>query len=315
MDLTSIAVVVPVRDRPEMLSRALGSIKDSIDKATTEQAALQVEVIVVDDRSACTPRVPAGLDARVIRTAAPGPGAARNTGLHAARADWLLFTDSDCAVEPDWVLTAYSHITGSGEHIIQGNPTRYMRTTPLGALEEALYGHMYSAYVDASRKRTSMLDSRNLLARRDALTAVGGFDTSGADAMAESRVLAHRLLNAGFSFRYAEDLTVRHEAPRTIEDEMKAKFRHGRGRAGIWGAEPPSDLEMALRYFTRPMRKGIDASYVLPVHMAFLGGYAHEIRVDLPEKLEKVLRWVPEVRDYSSVVDFSLGWLTDRERQ
>jgi GT2 family glycosyltransferase len=257
--------------------------------------------------------LPAGLNARLVTAVGTGPGAARNTGARAADAQWILFTDSDCTVDSRWILDACDRLDGHDGAVVQGDPTRYTRSTPLGEVEETLYGHMYATYVASDRRTTSMLDSRNLLVRRDVLEEAGGFDVSGRDAMAESRVLAARLAEAGHTFAYAEGMVVRHEAPPTVQDEMGTKFRHGRGRAGVWGTHLPEEADLALRYFVRPIQQGIDPAYVLPVHLAFLGGYAHEVRSGDRDLPGRVLQHIPGLRTYAAVIRQAMDWLAARE--
>lgn len=89
----TISVVLPTHNRLTTLGRAIQSV--------LAQSFSQIELIVVDDgstdgtaeflrASVKGPRV------RVIMHSAPrGPGAARNAGVRAARADWVAFQDSD----------------------------------------------------------------------------------------------------------------------------------------------------------------------------------------------------------------------------
>ncbi|MGW5433908.1 glycosyltransferase [Streptomyces sp. NPDC004059] len=304
----SVTVVVPVRDRPDLLAKLTRSLA-SARKAARSEIQGEVACIVVNDRSKVAPSLPGDLPGQVIASAGPGPGTARNTGAQAATSPWLLFTDSDCAVEPDWLLAAARHLRDPTKHVVQGDPTRYSRSTVYGAREEALYRHMFATYVAADRLRTKMLDSRNLLVRRDALLGVGGFDTSGLDAMAESRTLAARFRAAGTELHYAEDMVVRHEAPASLDHEMAAKFRHGRGRVGVWGRRPPEEAAMAWRYFAEPLGKGLDPGYVFPVHIAFLAGYSHETCAGPTDLPTRVLRLVPEAARHSAAIEAGFRWL------
>lgn len=85
-----VSVVIPTRDRADLLKRALQSVY--------AQTRLADEVIVVDDGSSDRtdamlvsefPRV------RCITQSHAGVSAARNTGIRAARGEWIAFLDSD----------------------------------------------------------------------------------------------------------------------------------------------------------------------------------------------------------------------------
>jgi mycofactocin system glycosyltransferase len=103
--VADVTVVIPVRDRHAELSRCLAGLGD----AGLHDAGLrdQPRVIVVDDASAdpgAIARIAASHGADVIhRPVNGGPGAARNTGLAAARTGFVAFLDSDCVPAPGWL--------------------------------------------------------------------------------------------------------------------------------------------------------------------------------------------------------------------
>jgi glycosyltransferase involved in cell wall biosynthesis len=84
-------VVVPVYNRAHVLKRALGSV--------LRQSEQDFEIVVVDDGSTDDPKavVDALGDGRIrhIRRPNGGGGAARNTGIDAARGAFIAFLDSD----------------------------------------------------------------------------------------------------------------------------------------------------------------------------------------------------------------------------
>ena len=88
---SSCCVVIPTRNRPELLRVALQSV--------LQQEVEELEVVVVDDAS--SPPViswlgPSDPRVRVLRNETPrGPAAARNQGVTACRARYLAFLDDD----------------------------------------------------------------------------------------------------------------------------------------------------------------------------------------------------------------------------
>jgi glycosyltransferase involved in cell wall biosynthesis len=86
---TSVSAVIPAYNAERFISGAIQSVL-----VQTYEIA---EIIVVDDGSMDrTAEIAAGFpEARVIRRPNGGPGAARNTGIHAASGEWIAFLDSD----------------------------------------------------------------------------------------------------------------------------------------------------------------------------------------------------------------------------
>lgn len=96
--MSVVSVVVPTRDRRELLATTLHSV--------LWQRDVQLEVIVVDDGSVDdTARLVTDLgDARVTlirHTVSRGQSAARNSGAQKARGDWVGFIDDDDVWAPD----------------------------------------------------------------------------------------------------------------------------------------------------------------------------------------------------------------------
>ncbi|MGD0295029.1 MAG: glycosyltransferase family A protein [Terracidiphilus sp.] len=85
----SVSAVIPAYNAERFISGTIQSVL-----AQTHKIA---EIIVVDDGSTDrTAEIAAGFPGvRVIQRPNGGPGAARNTGIHAASGEWIAFLDSD----------------------------------------------------------------------------------------------------------------------------------------------------------------------------------------------------------------------------
>jgi glycosyltransferase involved in cell wall biosynthesis len=186
-----VSVVVPAHDRAGTIERALASVR--------RQQAQPLEVIVVDDASRDDTAARAErLGARVIRHERNrGAGAARNTGVEAARGEWVAFLDSD----DEWldhhlatlwpareghVMVAGSALVcreGDGRDRISGSPDgRPIVISSPGAL---VFPENFVA-------------ESSVMVRRDVLRTVGGYDTSLP--FAEDLDLWLRVLECGTGF-------------------------------------------------------------------------------------------------------------------
>ena len=102
-----VTLIVPIYNKERELDRCLDSL--------LRQTCREFEIILVDDGSTDSSSVICDSYAqrhpelvRVIHKSNGGPSSARNTGLDAARGEFVIFPDPDDWVEPDYVHTLLS---------------------------------------------------------------------------------------------------------------------------------------------------------------------------------------------------------------
>lgn len=171
------------------------------------QMGPDTELIVVDNGSteALKPvleRWPAlNLVCEVQKGAAP----ARNRGVSETSAPALLFLDSDCVPDDDWLTTAHA-LAEAPLADIMGGAIRVFDETPgprSGAEAlETVFSFNNRHYVEA--KGFSV--TANLLTRRDVFVATGPFRPG----LSEDLDWCHRARALGYRIAYAESLRVRH---------------------------------------------------------------------------------------------------------
>lgn len=146
--------------------------------------------------------LPAG--ARVIRhSGSRGPAAARNTAWRALDADWIWFLDDDVLPEGDAVQAMCAAVAAAGPRvgIIEGpvraeaGPGDPFADPCVPRAPEGAAGHRLTA---------------NIVYRRAALDAVGGFDEGFHSAACEDFDLAFRVEDAGWQHAFAAGAAVRH---------------------------------------------------------------------------------------------------------
>lgn len=236
--IAAVGVVVPARNEQDRIVACLRSLRRALQRLPTETAAA---VTVVLDR--CTdrtsdrvatviadwPQAEAVLARDTMLRASravvgTGVGALRALGLrrvlarlgaHSADRTWLLSTDADTTVPPDWAC-AHLRLAAAGAHGVAGlaelaggahlSPDVLQRYRALVAsgLHGRRHEHVYGA---------------NLGFRADAYLAVGGFPLDGPG---EDHGLWQRMAAAGY----------RLEHPTTLQVQTSARLR-GRAAGGL----------------------------------------------------------------------------------
>lgn len=218
-----VSVVIPVRDRERELRRLLDALATTLPEGS--------EVIVVDDGSAVPTEA---VDARVLRhSTSRGPAAARNTGLTAAKHEFVAFLDSDVVPQPGWLTTLLAHFDDPGialaaprivglDKPVKGPLARYelaRSSLDLGP-DEALI---------VPRTRVAYVPSAAMVVR---VAAVPGGFTEEMRA-GEDVDLIYRLHAAGHRLVYDPSARVAHEHREEFRPWLARKAFYGTGAAPL----------------------------------------------------------------------------------
>ena len=208
------------------------------DLARQTLPAQQFEVLVVDDHSTDTTAevAAAGSRVHVIRLAGvPGAGTGKKAALQAAlaqaRAPWIVCTDADCRLHPDW-LRCYAALVDeagpevrfvSGPVLLTGPETLL---NSLSGLEFA--GLVGTGAASIGADLPTMCNGANLAYRRDAFAAVAGFLGNEHLASGDDEFLMHKL-HAAFpgSIRFLKHpaALVRTAGPPTLAALLRQRVR------------------------------------------------------------------------------------------
>jgi len=209
------SVIIPAYNAEKLLPECLRSL---VDQTVPRD---QYEIIVVDDGSTDgTAQVARSfLEVRVISQKNQGPAAARNNGVREAMADIVLFTDSDCVPERDWMeqmLKPFNQDPG-----LAGVKGRYLTKQ-----RELVARFVQAEYQDKYRllekhREIDFIDTYSAGYRRNVFLRYGGYDTSFPVACAEDVELSFRMSNGGERMIYAPRAVVYHRHP----DRWVAYFR------------------------------------------------------------------------------------------
>ncbi|HEY9242800.1 MAG TPA: glycosyltransferase [Streptosporangiaceae bacterium] len=256
-----VTVLIPVRDRPELLDRCLTAL------------GRRYPVLVVDDGSldpAAVARVASKHRATLHRRPVNGgPAAARNTGLARVTSQLVAFCDSDCVPEAGWIERLAAHLADPAVAVAAPR----IRPVPAGRSWAGRYSAAGSSLDMGGQEgrvapgsRLSYVPSAALLARRAALDSVipGGRPPGPPDRrsaaqqaapdvfdpalrLGEDVDLVWRLHTAGWRIRYEPAAVVRHHEPDSWRGLLARRFRYGTSAAPL-ALRHPGQSEPLLLY-------------------------------------------------------------------
>jgi glycosyltransferase involved in cell wall biosynthesis len=245
-----VSVIVPARDAAATLPALLDGLR------AQDLGREAFEVLVCDDGSTDTTRALLGAAGDVVDAVLDGggrgPAHARNVAAARARGDWLAFTDADCAPAPGWLTALLA--AGATADVVQG---RVVPARPVGPFDRTVRVEGPSA----------LFETANLLVRRDAFDAVGGFEPGWlqpgrSKELGEDVLLGWKLRRSGRPVAFAGDAVVAH-----------AVFARG---PRAFAAE-----RLRLRFFPAIVRRVPELREELLVGRVFLGARRAELALAL----------------------------------
>jgi glycosyltransferase involved in cell wall biosynthesis len=221
-----LSIVIPTRNRPDMLDACLSTVVASLREDD--------ELIVVDSAStlAVVHDVAVTHGARYIRSDIKGASLARNIGWKQSRHDVIAFIDDDVRVSKDWVTSMSRAFAENPEvSFVTGQvllpKEQQLTLRPVATVDFA------DARVFRGSERESPGHSANLAVRRFALACTGGFDeqlgAGGPFKAAEDNDLFDRLFAMGFTALYDPQVLAWHDQWRNWRDLIKLDLSYGFG--------------------------------------------------------------------------------------
>lgn len=221
-DVPDLVVVVPTRDRPDLLAGCLDAL------LATELTP--ADVIVVDSASR-TPSAVAPARARgtlVLRSDEPGASLARNLGWRSTDRPLVAFVDDDVRVSPLWAQAVTAPFDDPSVVLVTGavgagGPVGDRSVATTDDVEAGRFKADWRGHVGASA---------NVAVRRDVLEVVGGFDellgAGGRFSAAEDLDLFDRVLQHGDGWHELRASSV-HEQWRSRRDLLRLEVGYGIG--------------------------------------------------------------------------------------
>jgi GT2 family glycosyltransferase len=198
-----VSVVVPTRERPELLRRCLAAL---------ESQSIPVEIVVVEDNEG------------------RGPAWARNEGVRRARGEVVCFTDDDCAPEPRWAETLAAPILSGKAQATAGRTLMGEGATAADRAWEAIVGYLQDQAAVPGSASPGFAATANLACARQLIEQLP-FDESFTAAAGEDRDWAERAGRRGAAPQVVPEAIVFHRSGMRARDFLRQQYRYGRGAA------------------------------------------------------------------------------------
>jgi len=242
-ELPLVSVIIPVKDRAGELRNCLDSL------SRLDYPVERREIIVVDDGSSdATPQVACELGAVLVDSGAVGggPANARNRGAAVARGEILAFIDSDCTASPRWLRELLPVFADGTTAAVGGWVDGMQQAAPLDRYEAVMSSLNLGrrAMTGAAGDDTFYLPSCNLLVRREAFAAAGGFRSELH--VGEDVDLTWRLRDAGRSIAYLPRGAVCHAHRSRLWPFMKRRFDYGTSEGLLQQLHPVRGKKMLI---------------------------------------------------------------------
>ncbi|MET9472382.1 bifunctional polysaccharide deacetylase/glycosyltransferase family 2 protein [Streptomyces sp. NPDC002922] len=218
-----VSVIVPAYNEKECIANTLNSLAASTHP---------IEIVVVDDGSTDgTAEIAESLglpNVRVIRQPNAGKPAALNNGVRHARYDIVVMMDGDTVFEPDTVQRLVQPFGDPEVGAVAGNAKVGNRTTMIGAwqhIEYVMGFNLDRRMYDLLRCMPTIPGAIGAF-RRDAVLGVGGMSE---DTLAEDTDITIALHRAGWRVVYAEHARAWTEAPASLGQLWRQRYRWSYG--------------------------------------------------------------------------------------
>jgi O-antigen biosynthesis protein len=228
-DTPKISVVVCAYNAEPTMRECLESL--------TKLSYPSYEAVIVDDGSndhtgAIADEYP---QFKTIHQSNCGLSAARNVGMAAATGDIIAYLDSDAVADPDW-LTYLAWKFKSTDHVGVGGPN-------LPPPEEGWLANCVASapgsptHILLDDETAEHIPGCNMAFQKEALAAVGGFDTSYT-AAGDDVDICWRLQERGHTIGFSPAAIVWHHRRKTIKSYLKQQMGYGKAEAMLLQKHP-----------------------------------------------------------------------------
>ena len=214
-----LTFVIPAHNEEANIAKCLSSIE-----AQLKEVRRDAEIIVVNN--ACTDgtkRIASSFKGvTVVDEPNKGLVKARRAGFLASHGDLIANVDADTLLTPGWIEKVIKEFGDHPDIVALSGPYIYydLSTVQRACIRLFYYGGYFFSLINRFiLKNGAMLQGGNFIVRRDALLAIGGFNTEQFDFYGEDTDLARRL-NAVGPVKFMFDLPMYTSGRRVMQEGL-----------------------------------------------------------------------------------------------
>lgn len=205
------------------------------------------EIIVVDNNSNKSYVAAITKKLRISYLLEPRKGAyfARNKGLLHSKGNFILFTDSDCKLDPNWIREMIKPFQDNKTGIVGGVIRKTKPTNIIERNTECLAEGQISPRMKTFYSLPYVIGA-SMGFRREVILKLNGFDesfTSGGDVD-----MCWRVQLAGYKLRIAEKAIIYHNSRTTLSEYYTQYMRYGIGHAHLFEKYFNGRLKIQIDY-------------------------------------------------------------------
>ncbi|MEM4598509.1 MAG: glycosyltransferase [Candidatus Diapherotrites archaeon] len=212
------SIVIPVRN-------GANHITSCLDALLKQKVKKPYEIIVVDDGSndKTGEIVKKFKGVKLIKQAPSGPAKARNNGAEKAKGKIVLFIDSDCIAESNWLEEMLRPFEDPKVAAVQG-AYKTKQKSILARFVQVEIEERYSRML--SSKEVDWIGTYSAAYRKEIFMREGGFDERFKKASGEDPELSYRIHKKGGKIVFNPNAIVYHTHPEKLSAYLKKKFQH-----------------------------------------------------------------------------------------
>ncbi len=222
--MKKVSIIIPTYNRAFLLPGLIGALL-SQDYPS--------EIIIIDDGSTDnTAEIVKKYPVKYVYQKNSGPASARNLGVEESSGDLIVFTDSDCVPQKDWISNLLEGFTADDVGAAAGS---YTIANPESLLATCIHEEIKLRHLRFKNKKyIHAFGSYNVAIKRKVFETVGGFNKGYLAASGEDNDLSYKILRAGYNIKFQEDALVAHKHTETLWKYLKEQYRHGYWRIKLY---------------------------------------------------------------------------------